>query len=70
MYLELPDNRRKSDNTWNLFIKFPSRVQNMQDISKTRALIAQILKEKTKKLASDVPFWVISGSQQDFTSLI
>lgn len=47
---------------WNFFIKFPSSVQNMLDISKTRALIPKTLKDRTEKLATDVPFRVILGA--------
>ena len=58
--------KEKLATPWNFFIKFPLRVQNILDIPQTRALILKTLKDRSEKLASDVPFRVPSGNTQDF----
>lgn len=49
----------KRASTWNLFIKFPSGVHNTLAISQTRALFPKILKNRTRKRASDVPLIIV-----------
>ena len=47
VHLKLPDDHWKTGNTWNLFIKISFRVQDVLDISQTRALIPNIFKGRT-----------------------
>ena len=47
VHLKLPDDHWKTGNTWNPFIKISFRVQDVLDISQTRALIPNIFKGRT-----------------------